>query len=794
MSDPSNFPDSEPPVGQGGFPGGPAPGQNPTPAPQQQQPYQIPPFIRQLFGRTGQPYPLPSMRPSMMQPWFGGSAPYQPYQMPDYTRPMSEIGGANPDTQRMLDYAKQTGTMGPYAPQSNDMPNIIGNLARYFGRNGSGFVGMPMLGSAKAMLAFWTAYQKGMRQRAQDAHAEMLDKMKLADYNLEKELREYADAWQEYGPHTDEKGNVVAGNSDELHAAMSEIASKYQDQPMLHAINQGDWKSAENLLRGRDNQGQGLKQSIAAITLQLDQAKLRKAQQEQADRDAALEIYKAKPGAGHKSVAPPFDPGPAPSTTPNDPNLFDPSDPNPPRPGQSADDLTPSSTMPADETPSSAARTSAAEPEQPAETADADQAEATPTAAAPAPTTPGAPAKLAEATPPPGISAEQWKAMQGARAQAAPDEEQPGAQFRKPAELAAAQRAAQPDRAQSDVLDKAAAQGWDRDRINADALKIVNGTMKIQEMRAIPKIMQVYAQNRAQEIENAMDAIYLDKNVKGEQVYQELNKINPQFSGVLRQYVLGNLPVPQSAWRNPDYINRIAELGYKADPTFNASTFKIREATKRSFASGVDARNMTSIATLDFHATRMANNMRKLIQMDPGIVREYLGATKLGRDLPSFLSSYRTTQEQRNLFAQIDVDRHTVAVEYERATSGVAPTVSGIHGQESLLDWRLNDEQTVLGALEERQHFAHDRMKNLIDRYGATLGSGARADPLYKLYEGYTRGVYGGAIRPEANARDVSADYPAAQPTPETTAIVNNALRAADRAERYKGWSIQPVQ
>ena len=55
---------------------------------------------------------------------------------------------------------------GPYMPQANDIAPLIHSIVMGLGRFGSHYVGMPAIAMGNYASAYWSAYQKGMRERA----------------------------------------------------------------------------------------------------------------------------------------------------------------------------------------------------------------------------------------------------------------------------------------------------------------------------------------------------------------------------------------------------------------------------------------------------------------------------------------------------------------------------------------------------------------------------------------------------------------------------------------------------
>jgi hypothetical protein len=662
---------------------------------------------------------------------------------------------------------------GMHVPTERDIPGIMNSVTRGLGQYAAPGVAMPMIQAGKNFNAANAAYMKGYTQQAQINRQQMLQGMELANYRLGNMLRQYGNAYAEYAPDKEGKG----GEPEELANRLREIAIENNDTNMLHMLDRGDMAAVDKLLKHLDGQGQDLKKTKALLDIQLAQQKVDKGKAAiQTERDA-LEPYRLHnaPGAAAPSPTKPADLPPPPPETPGDPGL--------------------------EWAPAGTPATADAGARSDAETPDTDASAAGDEPAAPDAQAQAAPAgqprvMAQDDAGPPNQTQDTGKADRlplGAPAQAAqaaapsPSEPAPAAPTRQaqPAAAKPAQAPAwtpTPSRARQ-VAERA---GFDPDIVNQLAMRMANGSIKIQDLSAIPKPIRALAEARRAEIENDMDSIQKSDLKRGD-VYTALDKVNPEFSAVLKSYVQGDAPVPASAWRNPSYLNRTLGLGTKVDETFNSATFPVRAATKRSFAYGQDARNITSVATLDFHATRYLKNLDTLKRMDPSLLKMYFGTSRF---TPQWLA--HASPQERQLFGQLDEDAHTVANEYERAVTGGKPTVSGRNQQEATMNWRSTDVDAVMANVKEKQLLAHERMKRLYERYHAVVGR--NVDSLSKLYEGYIRGDA------EKNAPDELGD--SSLPTRDSNSAAWRLIQglktpapAAPAAPAGNGgWSIERMQ
>jgi hypothetical protein len=634
---------------------------------------------------------------------------------------------------------------GPFMPQSREMPSLYHAITMGLGRWGSPGVGMSAINMGKFLVAYMNARQKGQQEHMRLALEQFKLSSLLTAQRQEQESTDYGKAYALYGTTKDQKGDP-----EKMRAMIEATARKYKDQEVLNYLQQGDMPMVEKLLQYRDTHGLDLKKLnaqreaiIRGQQIDLNKFKIDKARAAaQAEKDTA-DPWRKHPGTPTAPTAPGALPPPPTAPTQGDPDL------QWGEPQEKPPEATPSSDTPQPQQPGSGIplppddqQGAAAPTDDTAATDDTDtgdQAQAQPAQQ---------PIQLAQAdtgiasdAPSPmeqelakrrgqGASFDERFSGQQAQQQPPPAQQQPPPAQRQAPPVQPTAWTPPPSRT-LDVADKA---GWDAAQIDKLGQNMANGTIKIQDLRAIPPAVRAYGEARRAEIERAEDAIAHDPNLQGEAVFQALDKINPEFSGVLRQYVNGVAPVPASAWRNPSYLNRTLALGTKADHTFNATNFTTRAATKRSFAMGQDARNVTSVATLDFHAERFLQNLQRLQRMDPSVAQQYFGTWKI--------NPWKAPPQMQALFAQLDEDAHTVANEYERAVTGGKPTVSGRDEQEKTMNWRWNTPESVISNVQEKQRLAHERMHRLIERYEANVGRGR--DAMGDLYRGYAERPIGG--------------------------------------------------
>lgn len=636
---------------------------------------------------------------------------------------------------------------GNYVPTEADASGIVHYAASVLGPAAPPSIAMPMINGAR----FWQVGQsqatmKGAMQAAKMNQENAVLNMKIANQRLKDLLRRYSSAFADYGP----EGAGKEYDADKFHHAVESIAREYGDQTVLNMLNNQDWGALERHLRHLDSAGQDLGKMLGARSKELDielkKARLERERQKAKDEEDQAAPYRLHPeegpavtstgapaGRAPGRAVPTEKYGPPPTEKPGDTQLnWD----------KVPDKEAPDEPLPPEEPDQTAApsKDEASPPDELSSPDIGDQAEAQPetteqpqstTQLAQAARTAGAPVMAAddERDDPAALPPESQPTEGRGLPNVSPPDSPPA-----PTETG------QPRLRVSPTLELARARNWNPDQINSLAQRRANGSLTIQDLQALPKPVKSLMEARRGEIESEMDALLARKDLKGEDVFKEIDKINPEFSHTLRGYIGGDFPVPASAWKNPQYLDRIVGLGQMADSTFNASTFKVRSATKQSYASGQDARNITSIATLDRHAARMINDLQTLQkltgQTGPGPISRLTGNNYYA-NLPFIRMLAGQSPEVRALMNRIENDEETVATEYQRAVTGGKPTVTGVGGEKSNLDWRFKGIDEVIATVQNRQAFAHERMHVLIERYKAVVGR--NEDALGRLYTGWAR-------------------------------------------------------
>jgi hypothetical protein len=680
------------------------------------------------------------------------------------------------------------------------------NSTRFLGRFGSGVISPLAVSLAQLDPAYWKAKQSGETHKAAMAQAQFNLQAKELAQKLSAENRAYGDAFAAYGPHKDASGKLIPGDEDALREEIMQIAAASHDTLIQSVMDKGGLPAVERVIQARHANGQDI---TKVLTQQIKQGQLEGIQlrNEEARRKARaaqgqLEGYGAVGTAPAPAVAAPDGTlPPAPEAEPGEKQREWPAEPAPPATKEAPEtsEGTPegggdeaAAAEPTAEAPEKTAEAPAEPAETPEKTAEAPSpserllASAEDTAAAPAgakPTrlaeaatgtatdAPSPAAKAPPAAPEPQLPEWLQRAREGTKpATPGTPAATTGAAAATPAAPAQPERLPESEFAppRSPALDKARnfinpytnqPLPLDQEGVNARARGLVNGTIKtIQGQKEVPQEIRNIDRMRANEMEATLDRIIADPKYKGDDVYKAISKVanNPELAADLRAYVDGDVAVPSGSWNNLNFLKRIIALGHKVDPDFNTATFAVRARTKQSFANGADARNFTSLGTLYMHADEGIKILNEIVRQNPGILREYLGASKLG----ARLGRLGTTPEQRALFARLDTVLGTVATEFVRATSGAAPTVSHRNEVHHGLDYKWNEEGTVIDQLQQMKTLAQDRMKGLGQRYNAVLGIGAKKDPMANLINGYIEGT--GAGRSDSDTKSnhsVSGGY-----------------------------------
>lgn len=574
-------------------------------------------------------------------------------------------------------------------PQPWEVPGIYSNVARFFTNQGSGFtaptaamLGVSTQGHSKAYMEGQTAALRILEERMK------LNAETLAERSFQ-EQKDYRDAFALGGGDVGTwSGDPKAKDSTELHDRLMEVATKYNDKPMLAALESGNLQRAENILKERDAQGTSLRESVTQQRKEDDKRK-EEAPWREGGTPPAITDSGAEPGQEPAPAAEGGAAPPAPSVGEGE---------APPGPTPTAPSATPS---PDDQPPTDSGGYTPK--------LDISQGQAGP------------------------------QGVQVAQAGAS-DAPQPGMQ-----RLAAAQ--AQPDftptpsqalQEAANDKDRISGQGFQTEPIEQLARKLVTGAVRPTQkgLPGVPPAVFEYATKRQLEIEKDLDRIQADPKLTGQRALAAIRKVDPQLAEDVAAYTNGSLAPPRGATALKPPWDRVVALGSKVDPTFTGSTFQTRASTLKDFTSGQDGRNLVSIATAYAHLHAVQEDLKNL----PGPIASMVGQYRYIGKLAG------VSDADRAAIGKLENDVNTAAAEYERALTGGKPTVSGRDEQMSDLDWRTKDVGVVSANIQSKI----DRLKERMDRLKTyfSAGVGRQPEDMFKVFDAFSRS---GAGRPGAD-------------------------------------------
>ena len=623
--------------------------------PDQAPPQQAPP------PRDGPSTPPPiGLSPQHPMPFR--PRPIQRYFPPLPNRPWHQWGEPRP--------------FGP-VPEPWEVPGIFSNVARFFTQNGSGFTAptAAMLGTATQ--GHSKAYMEGQKYALGILEERMKINAQALDEQSYREQKDYRDAFALGGGDVGTwSGDPKVKDATELHDRLMEVATKYNDKPMLAALESGNLQRAENILKERDAQGTSLRESVT--------------QQRKEDEQ-------------RKAEAPYREGGTPPAAAPDDTSTPAPD-------GETAPD----------------GGAAAASPSSPAE------APAALPGASPgdkAPVDPGYDVPDNDSKPEAAAQARGQPGVQVAQAGAS-DAPQPGMQRLAEAQPPQPQFTPAPSQVLQDAAndkDRITGKGFAAAPIEEWAQKLVNHTVTptAKGLPGVPPRVFEYAQLRANEIEKDLDRIQADPKLKGGDVLPAVRKVDPQFADALKAYVNGSAEVPKSA-RYQGLINRVLGLGSKIDPGFNEQTFRNRARVFADFSAGTDARTLVAVATAYAHLHALRDSLDHIPSLQASALGQVRGIGKLV-----------SSPEERAMIGKLDNEVVTASSEYERALVGGKPTQSAREGSEKELNWRTMDPDTLKANVDDKIARLQERMQKLQQQFVG--GSGAQPGALFKMFDRFSR-------------------------------------------------------
>ncbi|HEY1880559.1 MAG TPA: hypothetical protein VGG68_11570 [Caulobacteraceae bacterium] len=557
----------------------------------------------------------------------------------------------------------QWGEPREFAPEPTpwEVPGILSNVARYFTSQGSGYTAptAAMLGAATQ--GHSKAYIEGQKAALGILEERMKVSADALDRKTYEEQKDYRDAFALGGGDVGTwSGDPNAKDTSELHNRLFEVATKYNDKPMLAALESGNLTRAENILKERDAQGTSLRESVT------QRNKEEKTREEEAPyREGGTPPAATTSDGDTTTPAPSTDSGEAPSPGAAPPSS--PAETAAPLPGAGPGDKAP--VDPGYDVPDGDAQRQAQGRLQGVQVARAGASDA----------------------PEPGMARLAQQAPQSAFT---------------PAPSQALQSAA-------NDKDRITGQGFAAAPIEQWAQKLVNHTVTptAKGLPGVPPKVFEYAQLRAGEIEKDLDRIQADPKITGAAVLPAIRKVDPEFADALKAYVGGQAPVPTTG-KYLGLTNRVLGLGSKIDPGFNENTFKNRARVFADFSAGTDARTLTAVATAYSHLKALRDNLDKIPSLQASFLGQMRGVGKLV-----------ASPEERAMVGRLDNEVVTGASEYERALVGGKPTQSAREGSEKELNWRTMDADTLKANVDDKIARLQERMQHLREQFVGGSGA-----------------------------------------------------------------------
>lgn len=596
----------------------------------------------------------------------------------------------------------------PMLPPLWQIPMLFSAVGSQLGMFGWPRLAMLGLGLNRYTLAFMTGMQKGQAQFSREQEHQMKLHRDAIDQEMEETLQEYERTFREYGDPNNLDA-MPAEKQEALKQAIEAIARAKNDNHMLNALHNSGLPGVVNQLNWLDGKHGDVRAGKTA--------------QERKERnDEEDDPYL---GTGTKSTG--HSPAGVPLESPENPAI---ESPPAPRTAPTTDPVIDENPAPPDYAP-----------DKPI-----------------APTAPssGAPQGPADRNIP--LSQRQQLPQVAQRGDVMSDAPQPGLGGTQLAQAGADADAGDTDYSKSQVLDDAQRlyPNLRRDIVTQAAEDSLFGNTQNLPRKGSRSGNLIAA--RKAELERNIQAIIRDRRLddpdpekRKQKVLDAVEKISPTAKQYVQGFIEGRYaPSKYTMTRMPWMF----ALSNKADPTIDQSTFQTRASTLRSFSSGQDGRNMTSIATAYSHLHNYIRDLEELKKFEgenPGMItiaREYFGTTKGLSQLTGL------TPEQKALFARLDNEMDTSGTEYERALTGGKPTVTGRGEQVGKMDWRKRDVDAAIADARNKITLLNARMK--YQEYRFTAGIGRQPAELKRMFDVYSR-----------EGRGAGADELGALPTPD---------------------------
>lgn len=195
-----------------------------------------------------------------------------------------------------------------------------------------------------------------------------------------------------------------------------------------------------------------------------------------------------------------------------------------------------------------------------------------------------------------------------------------------------------------------------------------------------------------------------------------LSKVNPGMAATVRQLLNYDYPLPTGAAMRSPYVQRLLEVAAEADPSFNASQYNLRYATRKDFTSGDTSKNIKSINTVTQHLDELS---KKVDELD-----NYGGVLTLLNTPANAISSALG----RSKVGNFKITRDAVANELESVFRG-----SGGGSLEGVKSWKdsfnaADSPEKLKAGLTEAATLMAGRMNALEQQYKTGIGRPADFD------------------------------------------------------------------
>ena len=311
------------------------------------------------------------------------------------------------------------------------------------------------------------------------------------------------------------------------------------------------------------------------------------------------------------------------------------------------------------------------------------------------------------------------------------------------------------DYGKSRVLDNASMQypNLNRKIIDQAALDLISGVQPKTKNKNALGIIDA----RSKEIEGQLTDIINRKDLKtADDVVAATNRVSPTLASHVKGFVDGTMSPPRNTNMAKPPWTYIYGLAHKADPSLDMNAFMYRAGTLRSFSSGPDGRNMTSITTAYGHLYAYIDDLKQLKEFEAkhgkGFMQQLMLAGKERLGGFKFMGArFGLSQQEQDLFARLDNSMDTAGSEYERALTGGKPTVTGRADQIGKMNWKALDVDRVIGDARDKIEKLKQRMEYQEMRFRAGTGRDptkpdkpGEAGPLDKMFRAYAAEGRGG--------------------------------------------------